>query len=155
MKVSGFGSVNQPGNVRRRGGVTQTGSFADVLAAAESDVAGAVSAANDVASTASLGNLLALQEVSEEETRRQQMMQKGKKLLDTLETLRQRLLIGTLPLDVLLTLEKQIQIEKQSINDPRLAELIDEIELLAAVELAKIERAVENRPGAGDPALPQ
>ena len=144
MKVTRYSSSTPAGGARRTGGtgsVAGASSFAEVLANAETEATHSVSGIGDVAA-ASLTGMLALQEVSEEELKRNRMVQKGKNLLDELEKLRQQLLIGTLPLQLLHNLERKLAIEKQSVSDPRLMELIDEIELLAAVELAKLERAL-------------
>lgn len=50
--------------------------------------------------------------------------------------------LGTLPRERLDRLTRLLAERRGEIDDPRLAALIDEIELRAAVELAKLERRV-------------
>ncbi len=66
-------------------------------------------------------------------------------MLDVLEELRRRLLTGTLPMSVLLDLKRNISLQKQMTNDPALTGVIEDIELRAAVELAKLETAMGRR----------
>ena len=94
---------------------------------------------------AALTNLLALQEISEEDIRRKKIIQRGNNLLDSLEKLRNQLLMGTLSPQLLLDLTRQISMQKQTDADPRINDLIEEIELRAAVELAKLEKALEDK----------
>ncbi len=93
---------------------------------------------------AGLTNLLALQEVSEEDTHRRKLWQRGKSMVEVLERLRQQLLIGTLPPHLLHDLRHQLAMQKQVTMDPELNALIEDIELRAAVELAKLEMAVKS-----------
>lgn len=84
--------------------------------------------------------LLALQEVMEPGGGRGQAGQRGQDLLDHLDDLQLALLTGRLPLDRLERLHDLLA-EKADISaDPRLAGVIEEIELRAAVELAKLGR---------------
>ena len=48
------------------------------------------------------------------------LIQRGNSMLDTLEQLRRRLLLGTLPPHVLLDLGRQLSIQKQTVMDPKL-----------------------------------
>ena len=99
--------------------------------------------ASSVGGGAALGPvdaLLALQEVIEPGGGRGQAGQRGRDLLDQLEDLQLALLAGRLPLDRLERLHVLLA-EKAAISeDPRLAGVIEEIELRAAVELAKLGR---------------
>jgi hypothetical protein len=142
MKINGYGSIGSSDSVKKRGAAsTSTSAFSDMLAAAESDESSAPAQAMDISATGGLTNLLALQEVSDDETRRRKLMQKGAGLLDTLEQLRRQLLVGTLNPMVIKDLQHQISIQKQLVDDPRLNQIIEDIELRAAVELAKLEMA--------------
>lgn len=144
MKITGFGTISNTSSTNKRRGVTGTGAFADLLSAAEAGLDG-ISQTHDVAATSALNNLLALQEISEEDIHRKKLVQQGNNMLDTLEQLRRQLLVGSLPPQVLLDISRQISLQKQAVSDPRLGAIIDEIELRAAVELAKIEKAIEDK----------
>lgn len=140
MKITEYGPVKAGGNVKKPGQSSGTSSFSQLLSLSDSESAAPVGQMSDVAAT-SMPNLLALQEVSEEEQRRKKLAEKGEDLLDSLETLRLQILVGAVPPNVLRQLSHQLAMEKQQVNDPKLMALIDDIELRAAVELAKLEMA--------------
>lgn len=140
-KISGYGQVKSTGGVQRRSGVSAVKPFSEILAAASTDDAAAIGDVSDIAAASAVGTMLALQEISEEEVRRRKLAQQGKNMLDELENLRRDLLIGAIPGERLQGLARQLSVQKQSVADPRLAALIDDIELRVAVELAKLEMA--------------
>lgn len=84
-------------------------------------------------------SLLALQEVPDATAQRRQARRRGESLLDQLEELRLGLLTGELPRATVERLAVMVAQRRTSVDDPRLAEILDEIELRAAVELAKYE----------------
>jgi hypothetical protein len=63
-------------------------------------------------------------------------------MLDRLEDIRHGLLMGAIPRDRLQELAAAVRRQREAIDDPRLVEILDEIELRARVELAKLERSV-------------
>jgi hypothetical protein len=65
---------------------------------------------------------------------------RGEELLERLEELRQGLLTGHLSADKLDALVSLVGNERALTSDPGLAETLNEIELLAKVELAKLGR---------------
>lgn len=144
-KISGYGSVKQAGGVRRRSGAAPVRPFSELLATAGTDETAAVADISDIAATSAVGTMLALQEISEEDVRRRKLAQQGKNMLDELENLRRDLLIGVIHGERLHGLARQLSLQKQVVTDPKLAALIDDIELRVAVELAKLERAASGR----------
>lgn len=147
MQVTGLGSIKSATGTPKKSGASST-AFADFLQAAETGDAPAAAATGDVAAAAALNNLLALQEISQEDVQRKKLVQQGNNLLDSLEQLRKQLLIGTLPPHVLIDLTRQLAVQKQSVADPALMEIIEDIELRAAVELAKLQMALKaEKPG--------
>jgi len=84
--------------------------------------------------------LLSLQEVAGESNRRAAGRQRGEDLLDRLDELRLALLDGRLPRATIERLAAMVDAERIKTDDPKLAEVLDEIELRAAVELAKLEQ---------------
>lgn len=62
-------------------------------------------------------------------------------LLDRLSDLQADLLAGAVPAGRLQALTKMLRSEREGVDDPRLSDLIDEIELRAQVELAKFGNA--------------
>ena len=97
-------------------------------------------AAEGAATLAPLGGvegLLALQEVGEDGGRRRPSA-RGHAVLDQLEEIRRGLLLGSIPRAELERLERLAAGMREDIADPRLAEILAEIELRAKVELAKL-----------------
>ena len=82
--------------------------------------------------------LLALQEVPGESNRRGRAQQRGEDLLDRLDELRLAMLDGRLPMATIERLADVANAQRAKTDDPRLVEVLDEIELRAAVELAKL-----------------
>ena len=124
----------------KKAGSVSGAQFAEALAAAEG--VNATEAADGVSAVGAVGVsgvLLGAQEVSEEEIRRKKAIRKGRFTLEALEGLRDALLIGTLPISTLKNLEKIVAEERETTQNPTLNAILDEIELRAAVEIAKLE----------------
>lgn len=98
-------------------------------------------ATSSTQATSGVNTFLFMQEVSDEEVARQRAMQHGKQVIQGLEQLHRDLLMGAVPLSTLTRLQTTIDRQRETFTDPRLKQLLDEIELRAAVELAKLERA--------------
>jgi hypothetical protein len=62
-------------------------------------------------------------------------------MLDKLEEIRLGLLLGTIPQSRLEQLAHLVRAQRELVNDPKLTAILDEIELRAAVELAKLTRS--------------
>lgn len=95
--------------------------------------------ATSAPSLGALSGLLSLQEVPDatQEARRRGTA-RGDALLDGLEELRIGLLAGRVSRDKLADMARLVRQARPSVDDPRLTELLDEIELRVAVELAKL-----------------
>ena len=85
--------------------------------------------------------LLSLQEIPDALAGRRRAVQRGHALLDQLEELRLGLLAGILPRERLEALARLARTAREAVDLPRLAQLLDEIDLRVAVELAKLDRA--------------
>lgn len=138
MRITGFNPV-RTASAKRVSSSAQTGSFDEVLASAGEQMHAAAQI-SDATPIASLDHMLALQEISDDESRRKTLVKQGEMSLEALDKLRNALLMGVLPQSTLRHLEKVVAQQRAVIApDPRLASILDEIELRAAVELAKIE----------------
>ena len=84
--------------------------------------------------------LLALQEVSEDPGGRSRGRRRGEELLDSLDDLRLGLLSGRMSLGALERLSTMVAVKRDQVDDPGLVQILDEIEVRAAVELAKLGR---------------
>ncbi len=151
IKITEYGAIKSAGSVKKRGAAGLTGNFAELLSVGENEEATGIHQLSDLSATAAVDNMLALQEITEEEVQRKKLIQKGKNLLDEMEKLRTQLLIGSVPMATLQDLGRQLSIQRQLVSDPVLIALIDDIELRAAVELAKLEMAAAAR--SEDPTL--
>jgi len=89
-----------------------------------------------------LDALLSIQELPDALAGRRRAMQRGSSLLDRLEDLRLGLLAGVVPRERLRQLADLAQSARDGVDDPRLAELLDQIDLRVAVELAILDRPV-------------
>ena len=104
----------------------------------------ATEAQSSVASAASVGaldSLLALQGEEGSASKESKARKRASDLLEHLEKVRIGLLTGVLPKDVLSQLAYTISTHREKVMDPKLAEILDEVDLRAQVELAKLETA--------------
>jgi hypothetical protein len=138
MKVGGVGSVRS-GITRRTKSKTSggTGGFEIGAAASEPSIAPATSTAG----TTPVGALLAVQEVSDATDERKRAVSRGRDLLQELEQLHLGLLLGSIPRNRLEKLMRMLTERRGAYADPKLSGIIAEIEVRAAVELAKFERS--------------
>lgn len=108
------------------------------------DALGGESRAEGVSGSAPLGSvdtLLALQGVGDRPDGSSQARARAEDLLDQLDEIRLGLLVGAIPRREIEKLSAAIQRKRAHVSDPRLAELLDEVDLRARVELAKLDRA--------------
>jgi hypothetical protein len=82
--------------------------------------------------------LFQLQEVPDALAQRRRAVQRGSTLLDRLDDLRLALLAGSLSPGQISELQRVVTSERAQVNDPRLLAVLDEIDLRARVELAKL-----------------
>ena len=143
MKIGGVRAGQGPAAPKKtRKSATAGGSFSETLKeAAESMGAGS---AGGVGGVSPVGAILSVQEVpdSTEGRSRGLLMAYGDELLERLEGLRLGLLIGAIPKDELAELAHRMREKRHRVKDPRLTEIIDEIELRAEVEIAKLTRNI-------------
>jgi len=136
MRVDGNRPI-RPAATRRddRSGVAGAGSFAAALG---TEPAAAASAAAPSSGTSAL---FALQEVPDATARRRKAITRASKLLDRLDSLQLGLLDGAIDPASLADLASAARAAREETGDPALQGVLDEIELRAAVELAKLTAA--------------
>ncbi len=130
----------------RRTGSADGAAFASALSAAEG-VQGAAPAAG-IAAVSGVSGLFGINEVDEREHKRRRAVKKGRFTLEALDNLRNSLLMGSVPISILRNLEKLVAEERDFTTDPLLNSILDDIELRAAVEMAKLEMAAAAKAGA-------
>jgi hypothetical protein len=127
--------------VRKTGGTSATGSGAFAKALSDTQQSHGPGMPVSVGYT-DLNTVLALQEAPDA-TRgraRKRARERGNMMLDHLEEIRLGLLLGTIPMAKLEQLAQLVRAKREQIDDPKLLAILDEIELRAAVELAKLSR---------------
>lgn len=86
--------------------------------------------------------ILSVQEVPDAVDRRSRGLAKqyGEDLLEQLEKIRDGLLVGAIPVRQLTDLAQMMRQKRRKTDDPHLMAILDEIELRAEVEIAKLTR---------------
>ena len=84
--------------------------------------------------------ILALQEVPTATDGRTRGIKRGYSILDHLDDIRLGLLSGSISRKRLVDLGQEIKEARDTVIDPKLSEILNDIELRAAVELAKLEK---------------
>lgn len=140
MKVSNVGPSRGTDSVRRKKDSAGRGAeFADALR--EATAATETGAAVGAAPVAAADSLLSLQETNDDGQRRAMARRYGDEVLDKLDEIRLGLIDGAIPKERLTQLAQAMRQRRQSCADPRLNEIIAEIELRAEVEIAKLSRS--------------
>ena len=114
----------------------------DASFAAELSPARATTAPNPASGVGAIDGILALQEVDEDGRGPRQEVDRGEDMLDRLEEIRRGLLFGTVDRNTLSQLLEQVKKSTGEAVDPRLKQILGEIEVRAAVELAKLGQSV-------------
>ncbi len=142
MKVESTRSARQSGGTRAaKRGEGPSGGFAREMKQVSGDAGG-----EEVAAAAPPGTvdaLLAVQEAGDatEGGGNARGRAWGVDVLDRLEEIRLGILTGSIPYDRLQALARMVGEQRERADDPRLAAILDDIELRARVELAKLERS--------------
>jgi hypothetical protein len=87
--------------------------------------------------TTGVDALLAAQEMGDALDSQSRARKRGIDILDRLDELRHGLLMGSLSRRQIENLARLVRLQRESVSDPRLADILDQIELRAEVELAK------------------
>ncbi len=126
------------------GSVRRTGSGSTFQLPQETPQTSASGGTQAVHSTAGLDALIALQALDlndeTEAKRRRKAMARGQNLLDVLDELRIAVLQGTVPAALLTRLSRTLSEDMETLGDAQLNTLLQEIDLRAQVELAKLSR---------------
>lgn len=135
MKIDGAYSVAPRQSAQRKRGVSGGSRFSDAL---EPEGADGAAATVSTSPAAGVGSLLSIQEVPSASDGRSRGLARARDLIDGLEDIRRGLLMGTIPVSRLQHIARTMRDQKEATGDPTLAGLLADIELRAAVELAKL-----------------
>lgn len=141
MKVGGAGRAQGPATAGRAGKPRSAGG--EQFRVGGLGQADAAHSTGSVASVAPVDALIGLQEVDTATDGSRKAVVRAEAMLDILDDIKLSLLAGGVSkqkLDQLLKLVEQRRDSSATFQDPRLAHVLDEIELRARVELAKYEQ---------------
>ncbi|MBX2831438.1 MAG: flagellar assembly protein FliX [Rhodospirillales bacterium] len=143
MKVSGSKATNAGGTSRKKssGSSGGGGGFADAMRSVGSaGEAGGSAGVHSSGSVSALDALLALQQSGDAlDSPKKAAVLRAKSLLEQLESVRDGLLSGAISGPRLQQLVELMDQQRETIDDPELSAVLDEIDLRARVELAKLE----------------
>ena len=142
MKIFGQPTVGATSGTRRKGKSNSVeGSDFSALLDAMSE-ASESSAPVPAAPVSSTNMVLSIQSVSEEEIGRKKAYKQANQTLDALDDLKKSILLGDISEHQLKHISDKIEQMRTETNDPKLRQILDEVELRAAVELAKLNFTV-------------
>ena len=141
MKIAGNSRIKTPA-ARKTGSGAATGKAFSVPGGPSAPAVETSAPVTTTASVASVDALLAVQEVPNEREGRKRAIKRGGDMLDALDDIRMGLLTGSVPRARLHQLVKLVESRGDTFTDPRLSQILDEIELRARVELAKLDKAL-------------
>ena len=143
MKVEGPkapASTSRAGPAKRAG---ESGSFSRLLESGETEESGQSGAS---AAPSSVPGLFMLQGESDaERKKRDRATNRARDALSLLDQITYALLNSGVSTAHLARLKGLASVEAETVTDPRLAAVLDEIDLRLAVETAKLEKAAESR----------
>lgn len=145
MKIEGPDKARQAAQTKKKGGVQGgDGSFGSMVTGSAGETGGAAAAR----SVARVDALLTVQAAGDpaEGAARKRMHQRADGILDELDKIRLGLLTGTLTVGQVLGVADIVASHREKIMDPRLTAILDEIDLRAQVEIARIRKALERSP---------
>ncbi|AGH98450.1 flagellar assembly protein FliX [Micavibrio aeruginosavorus] len=141
MKIEGPNKTSQTSSTRSKDKAGATGaSFGDFMTGGTAETAAPATAR----AIAQVDALLAAQEVEDPAARaaRRRMVGRADSVLDQLEAIRLGLLTGTLTVGDILNIADVVAQHRERIQDPGLTAILDEIDLRAQIEIAKMRMAL-------------
>lgn len=141
MKIQGPSESQKTGKAK---GASQTGksngAFGAMLTGGASETAGTVAAG----SVATIDALLTVQgaENPTERAAKRRMRERGATLLEKLDEIRLGLLTGNMTVGQVIGIADVVASHREKVNDPKMSALLDEIDLRAQIEIAKMRKAI-------------
>lgn len=142
MKVEGPDKARQAAQAKKKDRVSSgDGSFGSMVTGGAKESGGA-SATQSVARVDALLSVQAAEDPTERAARRR-MHQRADHILDELEKIRIGLLTGTLTVGHVINVADMVAVHREKIMDPELTAILDEIDLRAQVEIAKMRQSMD------------
>ncbi len=144
MKITGPDSTSKTSGTKkaeRAKGASGT-SFSELLGADEAEAPAHAAATNTIAR---VDVLLAAQTTDDpaERAARGRMKKRADHILRALDKIRLGMLTGTLSVGNMIDIADVVAAHREKINDPQLAGILDEIDLRAQIEVAKMRMALD------------
>ena len=141
MKVQGPGSSAPTSKSKKSGQASKgQGNFADYVTGGAQEAQG-TAATNSIAQVDALLAIQGAEDPTEREAKNK-MHARAQNILGGLETIRDAMLGGTLTVGHMIDVADVVASHRQKITDPGLTSIMDEIDLRAQVELAKMRKAL-------------
>ncbi len=142
MKIEGTGKSSQTGQAKKKDKASGSGgAFGDMLASGASG-AERSSGAQSVTRVDALLSVQAAEDPTERAAKKR-MRGRADQILGELDKIRLGLLTGTLTVGDVINVADVVASHREKIMDPRLSGILDEIDLRAQVEIAKMRRAMD------------
>lgn len=143
MKISGVGPGRSSSTKKTEKSKAGDGAFAKHVQSQQAPAEGERQGMDSVSAVSGIDSLLAMQSIDPDAgggRNSRRMVKRGEDLLDMLEEIRHGLLLGHIPKDRLTELATAVRSKRAAGADPQVSAILDEIELRAEVELAKLTR---------------
>lgn len=143
MKVEGPGRTQGPSSTSKKGKTSKgDGTFGAIL---NEKLQGA-SGTSAPQTVAAVDALLAAQEAgtATDGPARRRMSARADDILQTLDKVRMALLTGNLTVGDVINIADVVASHREKIMDPKLTAVLDEIDLRAQIEIAKMRKAMDN-----------
>ncbi len=143
MRIDGPRKSDETTKPSKKEGAGKTGnaSFSNMVGGASTS-----SGTSGTSATAAVGGAFMLQAVSDEERQKRKIaIHNRKQALSALDELAMALMNNNVSLDHLKRLRAQVATESPGVNDEALTDVLTQIDIRLAVEVAKLERAQEQK----------
>ncbi len=142
MKIQGPSKTSGPSKTEKKGKASSSDeSFGDFIASQT----GGAAPTSTTKSIASIDSLLSIQSVEDPTARaaKKRVRQRGFDVLGELDKIRMAMLNGSLTIGHMIDIADVVASHREKVTDPKLTAIMDEIDLRAQVELAKMRVAMD------------
>lgn len=144
MKIEGPDKARDAASVKKKDKAGKSdGTFGSMVAGGAQQSSGAAAPS----SIAMVDVLLAVQGADDPAQRaaRKRMVSRADNVLELLDNIRMSLLTGTLTVGQVIDIADVIASHREKVTDPKLTAVLDEIDLRAQIEIAKMRMALDNK----------
>ncbi len=141
MKIQGPSESQKTGKAKSATPTGKSnGAFGAMFTAGVKEASGLVAPV----SVASVDALLAVQAAEDptERAAKRRMRERGVTLLEKLDEIRLGLLTGNMTVGQVIGIADVVASHREKVNDPKMSALLDEIDLRAQIEIAKMRKAI-------------